>query len=108
MTPIAHIEPPPIRIAPPPSGREGAQLEVAQREASLREAGIGLESAFLAIMLKSAGVGAPRDSFGGGIGEEQFASYLTDAHAEALMQRGGIGLAEALFNSLKERSDAKP
>ena len=73
--------------------------------AALRRAAEAMETSFLAEMLKAAGVGAPRTSFGGGIGEEQFASFLTEAHAEAIVERGGIGLSEALFNALKERSN---
>ena len=34
-----------------------------------------LEATFLAQMLKSAGMGATRESFGGGAGEDQFASF---------------------------------
>lgn len=74
--------------------------------AALRRAAEAMEASFLAEMLKAAGVGAPRSSLGGGIGEEQFASFLTEAHAAAMVERGGIGLAETLFNALKERSNA--
>ncbi len=38
-----------------------------------------MEASFLSIMLREAGVGAPRGTFGGGSGEEQFTSFLTDA-----------------------------
>lgn len=64
-----------------------------------------LEATFLAEMLKSAGFGAARDSFGGGVGEEQFGSFLRQAQAQEMVRAGGIGLAEAVFNTLKERSD---
>ncbi len=64
-----------------------------------------LEATFLAEMLKSAGLGTPRESFGGGIGEEQFGSFLREAQAQEMVKAGGIGLAEAVFNTLKERSD---
>ncbi|MGB5556736.1 MAG: rod-binding protein [Paracoccaceae bacterium] len=64
-----------------------------------------LEATFLAEMLKSAGFGAARDSFGGGVGEEQFSSFLRQAQAEEMVKTGGIGLAEAVFNTLKERTD---
>lgn len=67
---------------------------------ALREASRQLEAAFLAIMLKEGGVGAPRDSMGGGIGEEQFASFLTDIHARQMVDAGGIGLAESIFQAL--------
>jgi Rod binding domain-containing protein len=69
----------------------------------MRAAAQKLEATFLAEMLKSAGVGAPRDSFGGGVGEEQFASFLREAQAEEMVKAGGIGLAEALFDTMKVR-----
>lgn len=59
-----------------------------------------LESAFLSEMLGHAGVGAQADAFSGGIGEDQFASFLRDAQADALVRKGGIGLAELIFRSL--------
>lgn len=76
-----------------------------QRTAALREAAQKLEASFLSEMLKSAGVGKASDSFGGGIGEEQFASFLRDAQAEQMVQAGGIGLAEMLFHALKEKEN---
>ena len=74
------------------------------RHDALREAARALEAQFLSVMLQSAGFGAARDAFGGGVGEAQFASFLAQEHAEALSRRGGIGLAESLFNALKERT----
>lgn len=75
------------------------------RNTSLRAAAEKLEAAFLAEMLKSAGLGEGRDTFGGGAGEDQFSSFLVQAQAEKMVETGGIGLAEALFESLKERSN---
>ena len=56
-------------------------------------------------MLKFAGTDKPPASFGGGIGEEQFGSFLRQAEADAMVRHGGIGLAEKLFEALKERAD---
>jgi len=75
------------------------------RDHALFDAAKELETSFLSEMLKASGLGKPSGSFGGGIGEEQFASFLVDQHARALVDRGGIGLAESLFNSLKEREN---
>jgi len=66
-----------------------------------------LEASFLSEMLKSAGIGKTPDSFGGGIGEDQFASFLRQEQARSMVDSGGIGLAQSLFEALKERSDAK-
>lgn len=59
-----------------------------------------LEVGFLSEMLGYAGFGKPAESFGGGIGEDQFSSLLRDAQARKMVERGGIGLAEQLFQSL--------
>lgn len=61
-----------------------------------------LESAFLAEMLSFSGLGAVSEGFGGGTGEEQFASFLRQEHARLIVVRGGIGLAEQIFESLKD------
>ncbi len=73
-------------------------------DARLRAVATRLEATFLAEMLKHAGLGQARDAYGGGIGEDQFASFLAEAQAQAMAARGGIGLAETLFNALKETS----
>lgn len=61
-----------------------------------------LEQAFLSEMLAAAGFGEARESFGGGAGEEQFSSFLRDAHSEALVDRGGLGLAESIYRAMTE------
>ena len=79
-----------------------------QHNAELRAAAQALEASFLAEMLKAAGFGKARDGFGGGAGEDQFASLLVQEHAAALVQAGGIGLSEAIFEALKENGHASP
>lgn len=66
----------------------------------LREKAAQLETAFLSEMLSHAGLGAMEGSFGGGIGEEQFASFLRQEQAGAMVAKGGIGLTEALFRAM--------
>ncbi|CUH51373.1 rod-binding protein [Shimia sp. R11_0] len=90
--PVAPAAPP---VQPLPSARED----------TLREAARELETTFLAEMLKSAGFGKSRESFGGGAGEEQFSSFLRQEQARAMVDAGGIGLSEAFFNALKERAN---
>lgn len=94
-----------IPILPAPRAAT-ALPDYIEADGKLREAAQKLEATFLAEMLKSAGVGAPRDSFGGGIGEEQFASFLREAQAEEMVKAGGIGLAQSLFEAMKVRMDA--
>lgn len=74
-------------------------------DAALRGAAQKLEATFLAEMLKAAGLGESRSGFEGGEGEDQFSSFLVQAQAEEMVAAGGIGLAEALFNALKDRED---
>lgn len=87
----------PLTRSPPVSSRENnEQLMVMARK---------LEANFLSEMLKAAGLGATPSTFGGGAGEDQFASFLRQAQADEMVKAGGIGLAEALFESLKEHRD---
>ncbi|SFB05543.1 Rod binding protein [Poseidonocella pacifica] len=73
-------------------------------DTALRDVATKLESTFLAEMLKHAKLGESRGDFGGGVGEDQFSSFLVQAQADAMAEAGGIGLAESLFAALKERS----
>ena len=60
-----------------------------------------LEASFLSEMLSYTGLGDPGESvFSGGIGEQQFASFLRDKQAELMVAKGGIGLAETLFQTM--------
>lgn len=73
----------------------------------LRDAAQKLEAGFLSEMLKSAGLGATRQGFGGGAGEEHFTSFLIEAQATEMVKAGGIGLAQSLFEAMKARADAQ-
>ena len=88
-----------VPALPPP------HLNVVQKvnsvDSKMREAAENLEATFLSEMLKSAGLGASRSTFGGGIGEGQFSSFLREAQAKDLVKASGIGLAEALFEAMK-------
>ncbi|MEL6959536.1 MAG: rod-binding protein [Pseudomonadota bacterium] len=59
-----------------------------------------LEASFLQEMLASAGVGDVPSGFGGGIGEDQFASFMRQEQARRMTEAGGIGLAESIFRSM--------
>lgn len=59
-----------------------------------------LEASFLSEMLGHAGVGDTSENFGGGAGEDQFASFLRDEEAKQMVAHGGIGLAEQLFHAM--------
>lgn len=70
---------------------------------AIRRSAEALETAFLAEMLKSAGVFKPSQSQGGGAGEDHFTSFLADAQAQAMVARGGVGLADQIERSLVAR-----
>lgn len=74
------------------------------RDAALMHQAKALEASFLSEMLGHAGMGEARDAFGGGAGEEQFASFLRQEQAKQMVEKGGIGLAEHLFRALAERT----
>ncbi len=72
---------------------------------ALRQAAMQLEAGFLAEMLKSAGLGTTPEGFGGGAGEDQCASFLVAEQAMAMVQAGGIGLSESIYEAPKEREN---
>ena len=76
-----------------------------QQDQDLRAAATELEANFLAEMLKAAGVGKTPEAFGGGSGEDQFASFLRLEQAREMASAGGIGLAQSLFEAMKERAN---
>lgn len=94
-------------VAPTQTHDRSGPLALKQGVASdpLRKAAQQLEASFLAEMLKSAGLGRTGTAFGGGIGEEQFASFLLQSQAETMVKAGGIGLSESLYHALKERQN---
>lgn len=94
-----------LALPDPQTGRARLLAGEAAESLQLRQTAAALEASFLSVMLQSAGFGAARDSFGGGIGEEQFSSFLVDVHAEALVKRGGIGLSEALVRAMSGEAD---
>ena len=69
----------------------------------LRKASKAFEATFITQMLKSAGVGKPRESFGGGAGESAFSSFLVSAEADKIAAQGGFGLSEKIFQALRAR-----
>ncbi len=77
-----------------------------RKDPALWAAAKAMEASFLSTMLQSAGLGEARESFGGGIGEEQFSGMLAAEHARAMSDAGGIGLAESIYTSLVRNSEA--
>ena len=75
------------------------------RSAQLMQKAQELETRFLSEMLAHTGLDAQTGAFNGGIGEDQFASFLREAQAKAMVDRGGLGLAQGIFQSLVRRDD---
>lgn len=67
-----------------------------------------LEASFLSEMLAHTGLGEAGGSFSGGEGEAQFASFLRAEQARLMVERGGIGLAELIFNSMVKDEHVSP
>ena len=80
-------------------------VQPAAQDKALFKAAQALETTFLAEMLTAAGLGKTSTTFGGGQGEVQFASFLVQEQARALTESGGIGLAQTLFEALKESQE---
>jgi len=103
---------PPLRAAGP-APRDAAKQDPAPQNAgpptgqALERAARAFEATFIAEMLKHSGAGKAPDSFGGGIGEEQFASLLREAQAREMAKAGGIGLAEFIVAALGENLDER-
>ncbi|MEM6637771.1 MAG: rod-binding protein [Pseudomonadota bacterium] len=105
MTVPANLTAPGLNV--PLSGLPDKAAEIRTTEDDrLMDAARALEAGFIGEMLKASKFGETPSSFGGGEGEEQFASFLRQAVAEEMAAGGGIGLAENLFEALKVRADA--
>jgi Rod binding domain-containing protein len=74
------------------------------QDRALEQAAASFEAMFIAQMLSHAGMEQPRESFGGGPGEEQFSGFLREAQAMQLAQSGGIGLAQYILAAVTEKS----
>lgn len=82
----------------------GPGLAAADPGGQLRVAATKLEAAFLAEMLRHAGLGATREAFGGGAGEAAFSGTLVQEYAGLIADAGGVGLADSIFRALTARS----
>ena len=71
------------------------------RDPRMWQAAKAMEASFLAEMLKSAGLDAAPGGVSAGPGQDQFATFLLEAQAERIVQAGGLGLAESIYESMK-------
>lgn len=87
---------PPLSSAPSPTRQDPLMAKAEE-----------LEATFLSEMLAHSGLGGVQGAFGGGPGEAQFASFLRQEQARLIVQRGGIGLAELIFNAMVESGNGR-
>ncbi|MFH1453564.1 MAG: rod-binding protein [Armatimonadota bacterium] len=84
---------------------EQAQKSI-EKEAKLkefREACAGFESMFISQLVTQMRKSIPKSDFlGKGKGEEMVEGLMNDEYAKAMAQSSGIGLANILYNQLKE------
>lgn len=69
----------------------------------MRAAATRFEAAFLAEMLRHAGLAKARSAFGGGAGEQAFAGSLVQEYAALIADGGGVGLADSIYHALQAR-----
>lgn len=84
-------------IAAPTQNRQQQLMSKAQE----------LEATFLSEMLGYSGMSELQGAFGGGQGEAQFSSFLREEQARLIVESGGLGLAELIFNSMTEAENGK-
>lgn len=70
------------------------------RAIQLQESARKLEAVFISQMLKNAGFAETTGSFDSQKNEDQFASFYTEEIAKAVVESGGFGLSENLFQAL--------
>lgn len=64
-----------------------------------------LEASFISEMLKSIGMEARSGEFNGGLGEQQFQSFLREQQAKLIAEKGGLGLASHFSNSIMDHNN---
>lgn len=81
------------KAPPPPSQRDQEMLESAK----------AFEAVFIAQMLSQTGLGEAL-STESGFGGEAFSGFLVEQYANRLVEQGGFGLAEKIYQQLRQQS----
>jgi Rod binding domain-containing protein len=75
--------------------------------ARIRRTAQDFEASFLSVMFNQMFEGVSTAApFGGGQGEEAFRSFLTEAMAKSMVQKGGIGLSSQITHELMKLQGA--
>ena len=77
----------PVAALPAADPAQRAKIEKVSQE---------FEGAFLQVMLGQMFKDVSAGQFGGGSGEDAFKSFMTDAFAKSMAQRGGVGRSDDL------------
>ncbi|MEM9169264.1 MAG: rod-binding protein [Pseudomonadota bacterium] len=101
---IATLKSPPNapRLAPSRSADDASAGDA--RDLAALEQAKAFEAAFVSQMLKFGGLDETV-SAEAGYGGEAFATFMLDALAEQIVERGGFGVAEAVYRQLTEGND---
>jgi flagellar protein FlgJ len=95
MSDLAFV--PPSLTAPAPTA---TAAEMAKRM-DIAKTAKSFESSFLSLMMQQMFEGVETSTpFGGGQGETMFRSFMTDAFAKQMADRGGIGIADAVTKEM--------
>jgi len=87
---------PPVKPDPPARGMRSAKDPVSTVSRAF-------EAAFLAEMLKHAGLGRVDQTFGGGAGEAAFSDFLIREYASKIVRTRPLGIGEQVRKALAER-----
>lgn len=66
-----------------------------------------IEEVFLSEMLAHAGLDESSEEFGGGMAEDQLSSFLRNAQVKQIVESGGLGLAQTIFEALVKREQTR-
>jgi flagellar protein FlgJ len=88
----------PIATAVPPA----LATATADQRSKIHGAAQKFEASFLSLMMQQMmqGVGGADATFGGGQGEDMFKSFMADAIAKQVSQKGGIGMADTVSREM--------
>jgi Rod binding domain-containing protein len=96
LTPAAAALPANLLAPATPAAAAPSAAEMAKR-GQIKQTSQKFESAFLSVMLQQMFDGTETAApFGGGVGDQMFKSFLTEAMANKMVANGGIGLAASV------------
>lgn len=85
-----------------PSSAGGASEASSVRDAELRKSAKAFESVFVAQMLTYGGLTKALGA-NAGFGGEAFSGLLVQQYANELVEKGGFGIADKIYDQLRER-----